>query len=72
MTFDNKGISSHINHISLNSALSKLVVKDKTEGCIKFYELTSVNIARKYWGMLDFPISLLAPYMFVNLNIIDQ
>lgn len=31
-----------------------------------------MNILRKYWGLLDFPISLLAPYMFVNFNIIDQ
>lgn len=51
-TFDKKGVSGHKNHISINSAMKTLEVKSDTEGSIKIYYLESVNILRKYSGVL--------------------
>ena len=72
ITFDSYGISGHPNHKAINSSLKARVVKEKSETTIKFYQLTSTNLLRKYSSILDFPLSLLAPFMFVDLNIVSQ
>ena len=49
ITFDEHGISSHVNHCCLSKLLS--LVKRKTS--IDLYELTTVNLIRKYLFLFD-------------------
>ncbi|XP_077336410.1 N-acetylglucosaminyl-phosphatidylinositol de-N-acetylase [Lithobates pipiens] len=59
ITFDEKGISGHSNHISLYHAIRSLHDSRKLpEGC-NAVVLESVNIFRKYLSVLDLPISWL-------------
>ncbi|KAL5343094.1 LmbE-like protein [Aspergillus crustosus] len=63
ITFDSTGISSHPNHRSLYHGarhfLSTLMKDKRGYSCpVTLYTLTSTNIARKYIGVLDAPISM--------------
>ena len=64
LTFDQHGVSSHPNHISLFRG-SRAWIADLKAGNpgwrspVELYTLTSVNILRKYVGFLDAPLSLL-------------
>jgi N-acetylglucosaminylphosphatidylinositol deacetylase len=56
ITFDDKGISGHMNHRAIASAI-RLLTKNKTNTMIKMaYELKSVSILRKYSSLLDFQL----------------
>ncbi|THY85630.1 LmbE-like protein [Aureobasidium pullulans] len=63
ITFDNSGVSSHPNHISLyhgGIAFLKQIMQKHAgwENPIKMYTLSSVNVARKYGSILDAPLSI--------------
>lgn len=58
ITFDNQGVSSHPNHISLfhgaKSFLQQLTQRHSGwESPVKMYTLTSTNVVRKYSSFLD-------------------
>ena len=60
ITFDASGVSGHVNHRSLYHGAFAWVqglVKGRSgwEGPVALYTLSSVNIARKYVGLLDAP-----------------
>jgi N-acetylglucosaminylphosphatidylinositol deacetylase len=59
ITFDNKGISSHDNHISLyHGALQWLNSLGQAAEHATLYCLTTTNIVRKYTSLLDAPITI--------------
>lgn len=63
ITFDNSGVSSHPNHISLfhgaKHFISSLVHNRPGWQCpVDLYTLTSINIVRKYTSFLDSIVSL--------------
>jgi N-acetylglucosaminylphosphatidylinositol deacetylase len=63
ITFDARGISSHLNHISLYHGarhfISSLVRNHPGWQCpVNLYTLTSINIVRKYSSILDVLTSL--------------
>ncbi|KAH0350677.1 LmbE-like protein, partial [Aureobasidium melanogenum] len=64
ITFDNTGVSSHPNHISLyhgGLAFLKQIMQKHSgwEHPIKMYTLSSVNVARKYASIMDAPLTIL-------------
>ncbi|KAJ5939095.1 hypothetical protein N7466_002229 [Penicillium verhagenii] len=64
LTFDQHGISNHINHRSLyHGAVEfvRLLMKDKSgfASPIELYTLTSTSMFRKYAGVLDAPFSMI-------------
>ncbi|KAH0021574.1 LmbE-like protein, partial [Aureobasidium melanogenum] len=64
ITFDDTGVSSHPNHISLyhgGLAFLKQIMQKHSgwETPIKMYTLSSVNVARKYAGIMDAPLTIL-------------
>jgi len=64
ITFDRGGVSGHPNHISLYHgavAFVRAVMANHAgwEPAIKLYTLSSVNILRKYVGVIDAPIIIL-------------
>lgn len=61
VTFDNYGVSGHINHISINAALTDMKLPN-------VYELKSTNILRKYIGILDCYSTLLNNISILNVN----
>lgn len=52
ITFDDYGISSHLNHRSLHKSVLE-VKKRKTTTNLNYYQLESVSLWRKYLGLLD-------------------
>lgn len=53
ISFDDKGISGHINHRAIASAV-RLLTRNKNNTMIKMsYELTTVSLLRKYSSLLD-------------------
>lgn len=67
-TFDERGVSSHPNHIAVSKALSTVATRDKTDHSIKFYQLESVNLLRKYSGCLDLMWSMLSNFLFAKFS----
>lgn len=64
ITFDASGISSHPNHIACRAGaimfLKALMHRHSGWECpVKLYTLPTVNVARKYAGVLDAPLLLL-------------
>ncbi|KAH0020496.1 LmbE-like protein, partial [Aureobasidium melanogenum] len=64
ITFDNTGVSSHPNHISLyhgGLAFLKQIMQKHSgwENPIKMYTLSSINVARKYASIMDAPLTIL-------------
>ncbi|KAM8975516.1 N-acetylglucosaminyl-phosphatidylinositol de-N-acetylase [Pelodytes ibericus] len=61
VTFDERGVSGHANHISLYSTMRSLHrSRSLPKGC-SVLVLETVNIFRKYLSVLDLPISRLCP-----------
>ncbi|KAA8900452.1 putative deacetylase LmbE-like domain-containing protein [Sphaerosporella brunnea] len=58
LTFDEGGVSSHPNHISLLHGAREFVAGKKT--IKKLYKLTSVPILRKYLSVFDVPLTFRA------------
>ena len=56
VTFDRHGVSGHRNHISLYYALACLAMEDRERSV---FCLTSVNLLRKYSGVVDVPMTFL-------------
>lgn len=66
ITFDIYGISGHVNHISLYNGLRHMCANGHNALDCKFYVLESVNLIRKYIGLLDLPLSYFwASYVYV-------
>lgn len=57
VTFDQGGVSGHINHSSLYSAIQYLVEDEELPENCTAYSLDSVNVLRKYSSLLDVPMS---------------
>jgi N-acetylglucosaminylphosphatidylinositol deacetylase len=54
ISFDHRGISGHLNHRAIGSAV-RLLTENRTNTIIKMsYELKSVSLLRKYSSILDF------------------
>ncbi|TRY94446.1 hypothetical protein DNTS_011368 [Danionella cerebrum] len=67
LTFDERGVSGHANHIAIHKSLSYLASSGRLpEGC-QFFSLDSINILRKYLSVLEVPISWLLPSDFCSL-----
>ncbi|RGB34500.1 putative deacetylase LmbE-like domain-containing protein [Rhizophagus diaphanus] len=63
ITFDEKGVSSHPNHIAaLNGA--RHFIQSTTSNDIILYKLITVPVLRKYISILDLPLT----YLFKNRN----
>ncbi|XP_060533928.1 N-acetylglucosaminyl-phosphatidylinositol de-N-acetylase [Cylas formicarius] len=59
VTFDRYGISGHPNHCSIYYAVANLVIDRQLPKNCGVFVLESVNIFRKYWLVLDLPLSLI-------------
>ncbi|XP_044764072.1 N-acetylglucosaminyl-phosphatidylinositol de-N-acetylase [Coccinella septempunctata] len=59
ITFDRSGISSHPNHFSIYYAVAHLSFGGDIPKSCSVYVLESINVLRKYWFILDIPISFL-------------
>jgi N-acetylglucosaminylphosphatidylinositol deacetylase len=55
ITFDNEGITSHANHISLYYGALHWLKEIDPMGSVTMYSLRSTNVARKYISLLDAP-----------------
>ncbi|OQR69303.1 N-acetylglucosaminyl-phosphatidylinositol de-N-acetylase-like, partial [Tropilaelaps mercedesae] len=75
VTFDHYGVTGHSNHVSIFDALLYFF-EDPAETGLKVdfrvYMLESVNILRKYSGLLDGACSYLWPSTYVYLLTPDQ
>ena len=83
-TFDSYGVSGHLNHQEVGKAIMKLksnkqekeIIQKSKESPeevpedIKLYTLESVNILRKYSGIVDLIWTLLKDYSWVSFNLI--
>jgi N-acetylglucosaminylphosphatidylinositol deacetylase len=67
ITFDEKGVSGHLNHIMVHMAVQKLR-KDEQYKDIKMLQLETVGIIRKYIGLLDLILSVFEEFNFVSLS----
>ena len=70
-TFDNRGISGHPNHIDVYRGVKHLLETNTEHKDLKVYSLETVNILRKYLGILEFFISAFltgSNYIYVNLS----
>ncbi|XP_022902710.1 N-acetylglucosaminyl-phosphatidylinositol de-N-acetylase [Onthophagus taurus] len=66
ITFDKHGVSRHINHCSIYYAIAHLSLDKRLPPQCRVYVLESVNIVRKYWFLLDIPLSfLLSRYRYI-------
>ncbi|XP_017781954.1 PREDICTED: N-acetylglucosaminyl-phosphatidylinositol de-N-acetylase [Nicrophorus vespilloides] len=69
ITFDKHGISRHLNHCSLYFAVAHLSTTKQLPNSCNVYVLESVNIVRKYWLLLDIPISyILSRIRYIATN----
>jgi N-acetylglucosaminylphosphatidylinositol deacetylase len=59
VTFDKHGVSYHLNHCSIYYAIAHLSIEKKLPCDCSVYVLETVNVLRKYWLLLDIPISFL-------------
>ncbi|KRT78966.1 hypothetical protein AMK59_8031 [Oryctes borbonicus] len=67
ITFDKHGISRHSNHCSIYYAIAHLSIERSLPKRCRVFVLESVNILRKYWLLLDIPLSfLLSRYRFIS------
>ncbi|XP_068227100.1 N-acetylglucosaminyl-phosphatidylinositol de-N-acetylase [Palaemon carinicauda] len=57
VTFDMGGVSGHVNHSALYSAIQHLVEEELLPETCGAFSLDSVNIFRKYSSLLDVPLS---------------
>ncbi|ENN71836.1 hypothetical protein HUJ04_001002 [Dendroctonus ponderosae] len=59
ITFDRNGVSGHQNHCSIYYALANLIIDNELPKACGVFVLESVNRLRKYWLLLDIPISFI-------------
>ncbi|CAH1957442.1 unnamed protein product [Acanthoscelides obtectus] len=59
ITFDRYGVSNHYNHCSIYYGIASLIFNEKIPKGCGIYVLESINVFRKYWSVLDIPISLI-------------
>ncbi|KAJ8926348.1 hypothetical protein NQ314_021294 [Rhamnusium bicolor] len=59
ITFDRYGVSYHSNHSSIYYAVANLILDRKLPKGCGVYVLESVNLLRKYWSVLDIPLSFI-------------
>ncbi|KAJ3652086.1 hypothetical protein Zmor_018082 [Zophobas morio] len=59
ITFDKHGVSNHMNHCSIYYAIAHLSLEKKLPSYCSVYVLETVNLLRKYWLLLDIPVSFL-------------
>jgi N-acetylglucosaminylphosphatidylinositol deacetylase len=60
VSFDSQGVSGHLNHRAIASAV-RLLIQNKTNTMIKMsYELKSVSLLRKYSSILDFYLTFIS------------
>ena len=61
ITFDGNGVSGHPNHKSLYTGAVRWLqdLSEGSESPVTLYRLTSINMIRKYVGLLDMPFTLL-------------
>jgi len=67
ITFDNYGISGHLNHIAVAEATQYLLKRHKE---IEGLQLVSVPLWRKYLGILDYIFSFNDKYYIFNITYI--
>ncbi|CAH1957436.1 unnamed protein product [Acanthoscelides obtectus] len=67
ITFDRYGVSNHYNHCSIYYGIASLIFNEKIPKGCGIYVLESINVFRKYWSVLDIPISLiLSRFRYMN------
>ncbi|XP_065324890.1 N-acetylglucosaminyl-phosphatidylinositol de-N-acetylase-like isoform X2 [Gordionus sp. m RMFG-2023] len=75
-TFDNYGVSGHLNHKSIFSGLRHFTEPhnfyNKSRMLFEIYTLQSINIIRKYLSIFDLPISYYSSRDSKNLIIISD
>nr|CAI5829880.1 unnamed protein product [Callosobruchus analis] len=59
ITFDRYGVSNHCNHCSIYYGIANLIVNEKIPKGCGVYVLESTNVLRKYWSVLDIPLSFI-------------
>uniref|UniRef100_A0A4W3IN53 N-acetylglucosaminylphosphatidylinositol deacetylase n=1 Tax=Callorhinchus milii TaxID=7868 RepID=A0A4W3IN53_CALMI len=67
LTFDEGGVSGHVNHIAVYYAVRKLCSERKLPVGCRVLVLESTNIIRKYISILDLPISWLRPHDMIYI-----
>ncbi|KAJ8921277.1 hypothetical protein NQ315_013749 [Exocentrus adspersus] len=68
ITFDRYGVSRHCNHCCIYYGVANLILDRKLPKYCGVYVLESINTLRKYWFLLDIPLSLiLSRFRFVNM-----
>lgn len=60
VTFDNQGVSGHVNHRAISYAIRELIEKKNNSLIQMSYELKSVSILRKYSSILDFYLTFIS------------
>lgn len=68
ITFDEEGVSGHLNHCSLFYAVALLCLQKRLPAYCRVYVLESINTLRKYSFMLDGPISYFMSSVFYSVN----
>ncbi|KAK2879761.1 hypothetical protein Q8A73_023573 [Channa argus] len=61
LTFDERGVSGHANHIAIHKAVSHLAFSGQFPQDCCFLSLVTVGLLRKYLCFLELPISWLLP-----------
>ncbi|KAK3527224.1 hypothetical protein QTP86_014648, partial [Hemibagrus guttatus] len=64
LTFDEGGVSGHVNHIAIYKALSHLAFAGRLPEDCQVLSLHTISILRKYLSILELPISWLLPSSF--------
>lgn len=61
VTFDDGGVSGHINHRAVSAGIEELLANDTSLPQVTtMYELVTVNLMRKYMGIADSAYTLLS------------
>ncbi|CAH0549673.1 unnamed protein product [Brassicogethes aeneus] len=59
VTFDRHGVSNHPNHCSIYFSVANLIIDKQLPKYCSVYVLETVDIIRKYWFILDLPLTFL-------------
>lgn len=71
ITFDEKGVSGHPNHISTYKGVQlSLISFSKKKISMTGLKLQTTNVFRKFFGVLDLPLSLLSDNVVINFNLL--
>ncbi len=69
VTFDDYGVSGHINHVAIYVALSTRLCRNYCiPNSVKLYTLESVNMLRKYSSIIDLAYSVIHTYVYLYFN----